>query len=133
GARNSGRYGGQDAGQGPPEAAGLERAGGALGGPAEAIAQTFPPAHHGAPLADPAEAGRVSGHDHAGTHRLGDRELGEPEARHERMRVNDVGTLRGEPSVEALRTAHGHGALDFVAGRYGWNRVAIHGDTLVLV
>src|SRR6266849_3519908 len=111
----------------------LERAGRALGRPAETVAQALPPAHHGAALAYPPQARRVGGHDDPGARRLRGAQLAEPQPRDEGVRVHHIGPLRAEPAVESLGSAHGDLALAFLARGGGGNRVAIDGDTIMLV
>ncbi|OLE44247.1 MAG: hypothetical protein AUI36_23425 [Cyanobacteria bacterium 13_1_40CM_2_61_4] len=111
----------------------LERAGRALGRPAEAVAQALAHAHHGAALADPAQARRVRGHDDARSRRFRGAQLVEPEPRDEGVRVDHVGTLGGEPPVEALGPPDRGLALALLArGRRGYG-IPVDGDTVVLV
>jgi hypothetical protein len=110
----------------PRESAPLEFTGCALGWLAHPIAEVLPPPHHGAALANPAEASGVGGHNHTGTRGLRGPKLRQSQAGDEGVHVNDFGSLNREPCVEQFGAPDSDLSLTFGACGLGGDRVAIH-------
>ncbi len=117
----------------PRHATSVQHARGAFLAPRDTVARLLAPLHQRSARADEAKAARVGRDNRSCARRFRCTQLRQTHACHERVHVDDVGTLDAEPPVKALSAANGLTALRFSARRLGGDRVAVNGRPIVAV
>ena len=112
---------------------GIQHASGALSGLRHTVAGPLTPLHERPARADEPEAARVRRDHSLRTQCLRSSQLGQAHARHERVHMDDVGALGGEPSMKALGTANGLPALRFRARRPSRNWIPVNRRAIVKI